>query len=264
VTRELLRQVAQADARQPWLAPYAPWLDAGRQALQAGASAAEALGAIAPSAPAMGVPRFVPAAVLPPGEAYEAFVARTGSVPTRDNLHDFFNGLVWMRFTQCKRRLNELQAGEIARDGVGPARGPVRDALTLFDENGAVLAAPPPLWEALLARDWRRLFIELRPLWGEAALLVFGHALLEQLARPRKNLTAHVWATNPPPEAAGSLDRWLAAQLAADRLACKPFTPLPVLGVPGWWPGNEDFSFYDDALVFRLAPKIAGSATPGT
>jgi hypothetical protein len=39
---------------------------------------------------------------------------------------------------------------------------------------------------------------------------------------------------------------------------------LPVLGVPGWCPGNEDFSFYDDALVFRLAPKIAGSATPGT
>ena len=28
-------------------------------------------------------------------------------------------------------------------------------------------------------------------------------------------------------------------------------TPLPVLGVPGWWPENENFSFYDDSFVFR-------------
>jgi len=29
------------------------------------------------------------------------------------------------------------------------------------------------------------------------------------------------------------------------------FTPLPVLGVPGWWPASENFSFYDDSHVFR-------------
>ncbi len=28
-------------------------------------------------------------------------------------------------------------------------------------------------------------------------------------------------------------------------------TALPVLGVPGWWPANEDEAFYDDASVFR-------------
>ncbi|HZY15608.1 MAG TPA: DUF3025 domain-containing protein, partial [Ramlibacter sp.] len=46
-------------------------------------------------------------------------------------------------------------------------------------------------------------------------------------------------------------DGWLAAQCSAPALAAKPFTPLPVLGIPGWWAGNEDFSFYDDPLVFR-------------
>jgi hypothetical protein len=37
-----------------------------------------------------------------------------------------------------------------------------------------------------------------------------------------------------------------------------------VLGVPGWWPGNEDFSFYDDALVFRPGPKMAATASSRT
>jgi hypothetical protein len=54
----------------------------------------------------------------------------------------------------------------------------------------------------------------LRPLWREAALIVFGHALLEKLANPRKDLTAHVWRANAAPPATGSLDSWLAAQLA--------------------------------------------------
>ena len=46
-------------------------------------------------------------------------------------------------------------------------------------------------------------------------------------------------------------DRWLAARLTADDLATKPFTPLPVLGVPGWWPANQAPAFYDDVHVFR-------------
>ena len=33
------------------------------------------------------------------------------------------------------------------------------------------------------------------------------------------------------------------------------FAPLPVLGVPGWWPANESPAFYDDATVFRQAAR---------
>jgi hypothetical protein len=51
------------------------------------------------------------------------------------------------------------------------------------------------------------------------------------------------------------LDAALAEAFTADRLAGKPFTPLPVLGVPGWWPENQNFSFYDDSLVFRPAGR---------
>ena len=127
----------------------------------------------------------------------------------------------------------------------------MRDAVTVFDENGALLQAPPALWRALRERAWRRLFVELRPLWREARLWIFGHALLEQLLAPRKCLTAHVWCGDAALESGASADAWLAARCTAQALAGKPFTPLPVLGVPGWWPASENFSFYDDSHVFR-------------
>ena len=195
--------------------------------------------------------QFVPQSALPDGQAYEQFIFDTQTVPTRDNLHDFFNGLCWLTFPQTKKKLNQLQAQQLAVAGVQKVRGPVRDALTLFDENAAFLRAPQPLWDALLARDWPRLFVDLRPLWAEAQLVLFGHALLEKLVHPRKPITAHVYQAQPAMDSIAGLDAWVAADLRAEKLADKPFAPLPVLGVPGWWRDNENPCFYEDILVFR-------------
>ena len=244
------------DWKAPWLAPWSAAGLALQQSLQGGAPVSAALNAM-PSAPV----RFVPQSALPEGAAYEQFIFDTGCVPTRENLHDFFNGLVWLHFPQTKKRLNQLQAGTLAAHGVGTVRGPLRDALTLFDENAALLQAPDAIWQALLAHDWRRLFLDLRPLWAEARLALFGHALLEKLVTPYKSITAHVYRSPVPPgcEPAG-WDAWLADQLTAASLASKPFTPLPVLGVPGWWPANEDPAFYLDSAVFRAARTDATGA----
>ena len=212
----------------------------------AGRSVAQALNTV-PGAPV----RFVPQAALPEGTAYEQHIFETGCVPTRDGLHDFFNGLCWLHFPLAKQRLNQLQAEQIARSGIGAVRGPVRDALTVFDENAALLLAPEPLWQALLAKDWQALFLHLRPLWEEATLLLFGHALLEKLVSPRKPITAHVFIARAASNSIARLDAWLAHSLTADGLAAKPFAPLPVLGVPGWWGANEDAGFYADTGVFR-------------
>ncbi|MDP2820462.1 MAG: DUF3025 domain-containing protein [Polaromonas sp.] len=238
--------MAQPDWLQQW---FEPWRESGQRVAQTisdGARMHEAL-----NQALTGPARFVPHSALPPGTAYEQFIFETGTVPTRDNLHDFFNGLCWLRFPATKAKLNELQAAEIAASGVAPLRGPVRDALTVFDENAALLSAPEPLWDALLARDWRRLFVDLRPLWQQAQLVLFGHALLEKLVDPRKVITAHVYRAQPAMNSIAELDAWVAQDLNAEKLAGKPFAPLPVLGVPGWWPENENFSFYDDSLVFR-------------
>ena len=230
------------DWQRPWLAPYRERGQRVCRRLDQGASVAQALNAQAvdprPSL-AAGALRFVAQQDLPDGEAYEAFIARRACVPTRDNLHDLFNGLVWLAFPAWKRRLNELQAEQIARTGIGQTRGAVRDALTLFDENAALWQAPNSLVEVLRARDWTGLFITRRAAWQDARLTLFGHALLEKLTQPRKAITAHLWTLSGPDE------------LSAHRLASKAHLPLPVLGVPGWWRDNESPGFYADAEVFR-------------
>ena len=260
---------------QPWLAPVRGAGLALVAGLADGLGVADALNAspLVCSVPCP-VPcpvQFVPQHSLPPSEAYEAFIRRTGQVPTRNNLHDLFNGLVWQRFPRAKARLNVLQAAEIGRQGVGAVRGPVRDAITVFDENGALLLAPPALWQALLARDWHALFVTHRAMWTNATLVLFGHALMEQLVVPRKNITAHVLVEQfssdfedfaavgqnlGAPDGLAALDAALTTRLTPERLAGKPFTPLPVLGVPGWWPANADPGFYADTSVFR--PKRTG------
>jgi hypothetical protein len=255
-----LNVLAQAvDWQQPWLAPWRDEAATVESLLAGGASVAEVLNALhQQSAPGAAkerwMPNFVPQAAMPADQAYEKFIFDTRQVPTRDNLHDLFNGLCWLRFPETKRCLNALQAAQIAQTGVQPLRGAVRDALTVFDENAALLSAPQPLWEALQARQWQRLFVDLRPLWRQARLVLFGHALLEKLTNPRKSITAHVYRAPAPEGSLDGLDHWAAGALRQADLTAKIFLPLPVLGVPGWWAQNEVLSFYDDPLVFRLSP----------
>jgi Protein of unknown function (DUF3025) len=202
--------------------------------------------------------RFVPQSTLPMGTAYEAFIFETKTVPTRDNLHDFFNGLAWLRFPAIKARLNALQYAEIEKNGVSQSRGPLRDALTLFDENAAFLDADmhAPVLTALRAHDWQTAFQIHRHLLSEHPPLLFGHALLEKLVAPYKSIVAHVF---PVPGLAGwvgqshssALDCAVAAQLKPASLLPKPFAPLAVLGVPLWWSANEKPDFYTDSTVFR-------------
>jgi hypothetical protein len=236
--------IPRIDPAQPWLAPLQPVLPGALNALAQGCTVAQALNqqcAAVHQRPrvAAGWVRFVPQAELPQGMAYEAFIHASAQVPTRDNLHDLFNGLMWLTQPETKRRLNALQAEQMALAGVGAARGAVRDALTLMDENGALLQGPAALHDALQARDWRALFGAHRGLWAQASLQVFGHALLDKLCTaPRKGLCAHVLCGD-------------ALTMPVAHWAQKPFEPLPVLGIPGWWPANEAPGFYDDTAVFR-------------
>jgi Protein of unknown function (DUF3025) len=253
-----------------WLEPWwNPWRAVGQRVaarVLAGARVCDALNA---EQRALSV-QFVPQTALPDGVAYETFIFESDQVPTRENLHDFFNGLAWLVFPHTKRRLNALQYGALSAGGVQPTRGALRDALTLFDENAAIWPcaggaasataatanAAIALHSALRAKQWRRAFIDLRTQWQINPPVLFGHALLEKLVTPYKSITAHVYiaqsATNNI--LVSDLDTALAAQLSPAALALKPFIPLPVLGVPGWWAANEDPAFYDDAQVFR-APR---------
>lgn len=207
--------------------------------------------------------RFVSQDSLPQSqtnEAYEAFIFRTGQIPTRNNAHDFFNGLMWLSMPRTKRALNVLQATQIAQEGVKQTRGAARDAATLFDENGAVLLTTSrALVEAWLAHDWWRLFVDLRSEWKQAKLLIFGHATLEKLLNPYKAITTHtLWIEAAYDTSLDDVDALLAASIA--RIEKKDWQPLPVMGVPGWWPaklGVQDAEFYADAQVFRRKATLS-------
>lgn len=207
--------------------------------------------------------RFVPQSSLPPDMAYEAYISATGSVPTRGNLHDFFNALMWLSFPRIKAQLNALQAAEIQRAACMPGRsgvrGAVRDAATIFDENAALMVMRDRTWlEKLRAHRWSDVFVTRRSEFArDCEVHLFGHALMEKLIMPYKAITAHTWSivadaeffTLPPLEKRLWLDAEASRQLESG-LMTADFTPLPVLGVPSWCDGQDE-QFYTDAAVFR-------------
>jgi hypothetical protein len=252
-----LQKIASLDWQAPW---WQPWHGLGQQLaalVQKGAAVHEALNTLAIGA---GI-RFVPQSALPESMAYETFIFESRCVPTRDNAHDFFNGLAWLRFPLIKARLNALQHAEICKHGVQPLRGALRDALTLFDENAAFLSADThaPIVAALHARDWHTAFQTHRSLLIKTPPVLFGHALLEKLISPYKSVVAHVFIAPIAIDLIAkntiqTFDECMAERLTAQALLPKPFVPLPVLGVPGWWFANESPDFYTDRTVFR-APR---------
>jgi len=209
---------------------------------------------------------FVPQSDLPRGTPYEAFISETGGVPTRDNLHDFFNALIWLTYPNIKKQLNALQAVEIAGAasslalrGQPVVRGKVRDAATIFDENAALfITCDSRLVNALRERRWTELFVDRRAAFGMCCeVWLFGHALIEKLVHPYKAITAHAWAViaedavfSLPHEARA---RWVDAAVAhrlKQGLSTADFMPLPVLGLPQWHAGQDE-AFYGDRKVFR-------------
>ena len=206
--------------------------------------------------------QFVSQSDLPPDTAYETFISNTGCVPTRDNLHDFFNALVWLTFPRIKVQLNALQAQEIERTAaqstIAP-RGKLRDAATIFDENAVLLVTSNhELVKALRAHEWEEVFVTRRADFiHECRIFLFGHALMEKLVTPYKAITGHAWvvsldvgfASLALSQQLSGIDAAVAQQLMSG-LSTDKFSPLPVLGVPGWWP-HQDQTFYQDLTVFR-------------
>ncbi len=257
---DALREAAPA-GRAPWLAHLAqlPTVRFAADPVTALNAAAHALDVRT----ATGLPLHFAPADDAGDRAYEAHIAATGRVPTRrageGALHDLFNALVWLALPATKAALNARQAQEIARAGIAGVRGPVRDACTLLDESGLLLAcadraAFDATQRALAARDWSALFVAGRSDWHTRIVpVVLGHALLEKLMRPYKAITAQALLLDCSGigTTRAAVDATAAQRLQQDDLAPSALAPLPVLGVPGWWADNAAPSFYDDAQVFR-------------
>jgi len=207
--------------------------------------------------------RFIPAENLP-GVDYEKHIFSTGEVSTRQtNWHDLFNALVWCRFPGLKVAMNAVHFSELD-SGVEGSRGEQRDALTLLDESGVIVcSSSEEHLHALSRHDWGGIFKTEADAWvDEIRVFVVGHALLEKFLKPYKAITAHAlllcvdqaMQVLPREALISALDELAAEGLLTGQLLDSPscLSPLPLMGIPGWWPGGEqDDEFYADQYVFR-------------
>jgi hypothetical protein len=199
------------------------------------------------------------------GRYYEEFIYATAQVPTRQqNWHDFFGALIWCVFPKTKALLNKLHMAEINRFGL-KQRSKLRNKLTLFDECGVIICLEPAAAGhagLLRTHQWQQSFVALRQQWGQGIRpLIFGHAIYEMATAPFIGLTAKT-VFLPVPEgfsqwsltaAYSFIDAKLHEQIANAALLLdnQQLTPLPLLGVPGWYNDNENASFYHNTDYFR-------------
>jgi Protein of unknown function (DUF3025) len=195
---------------------------------------------------------------------YEVRVFETGEVPTRaSSWHDLFNALAWLAYPRTKAVINRCHYEELGKRRGELLRGTARDVLTLFDEGGMLVACAEPSLAALLRGfRWKELFWQRRSdVRAKMRFHVFGHAILEHALGLFRGVTAKALIVDvthdeiaPPTEALNALLDARAAEYfaAPDSLAStRTLAPLPVLGIPGWTPDNEDPAYYDDVAHFR-------------
>jgi hypothetical protein len=206
---------------------------------------------------------------------YEAHIAQTGAVETRpENWHDLFNALVWIAFPRAKAAINAQHAAILEERGAEEAkrRSPERDALTLFDEGGVIVASSSPqLMRLIVDFEWKELFWNRRAALADGVrFLGFGHAMFEQALDPYLGMVAktifvpvnELFFTLPLEAQVAEADALLAAHFS-DRArfrSPKMMAPMPVLGVPGWHPGTAREDYYDDPVHFRKKTPKAGNA----
>ncbi len=199
-------------------------------------------------------------AVLP----YERSIHLTGAVPTRtENWHDFFNALVWLTFPRAKAALNEIHVQSLnqAAQRKNEARGPLRDAATLFDESGViVLCSQSELITLLQQHAWKAVFWQRRAsVLTSMRFILFGHALYEKALRPYVGMTGKgvffkvedAFLQKPLTEQLQAIDRWLADFLLHRLSSNADLSPIPVLGYPGWTEVNACGDYYDNQQYFR-------------
>ena len=112
------------------------------------------------------------------------------------------------------------------------------------------------------ARDWQGLFVQQRQQWAQVRIDVFGHALFEKALSPYVGMTGHALLIETTDRTAGDdLDVVAADAVLGSITQPRDLSPLPVLGVPGWWDANRNAAFYANTAYFRPGrSRESGSA----
>lgn len=193
--------------------------------------------------------------LLNDGQHYETRIAEHGDIATRaENWHDLFNAMIWCRHPQIKQALNARQLAHIAAMGTSQ-RNRAQYALTQFDEAGAIVSIrDPSLLELWDRHDWTALFHHHAASWqaGDIRIVaVIGHALLEHALMPDLLLVAKCLVIRGDLDADSCVAQ-VSAAIVDGRVLNDPLElrPLPLAGIPGWYPG-QDATFFSEAECFR-------------
>lgn len=197
---------------------------------------------------------------------YEQIIYETGQVPTREkSWHDLFGGFIWCLFPKTKALINQRHVEEINQHGL-QKRSKHRNALTLFDECGVILAVneqSDECWPELLRdHQWKHAFFEKRQQWGKSIKpFMFGHANYEMMTKPYIGLTGKALFIKVPAEIFCKdlrtqyqyLDNKLYEMINLNNYLRdnRQLSPLPLLGVPGWCDDNKNPEYYSNTDYFR-------------
>lgn len=188
-------------------------------------------------------------------DAYEPRIFLRGEIQTREqSWHDFYNALVWHNFTNTKKAINYLHYNLQKSRYPHKVRLPAENMLTIFDEHGVIAYSKNALLLDLISRrSFHELFWQRREQTAaELKLIIIGHGLYEKALKPFVGLSAHsllIHAENDDTPV-----DILAAQILLSKkfnLRTKDLVPIPILGYPGWWPDNNQESFYFNTNYFR-------------
>ena len=201
-------------------------------------------------------------------DGYEPRIYLKGEIQTRQqNWHDFFQVLVWRTMPKTKTVINQLHYHALKqRTDTDPGqqrRAPIENALTQFDECGAViLSSKPELLELVNNFQWKTLFWQNRSDVGHHfKCIVFGHAMYEKALNPYIGMTTHSillpveqeFLNQSTANLIAKTDDLLANLFQAEDAIKSPqdFSPFPLLGMPGWDKANDVEAYYDNTNYFR-------------
>ena len=199
---------------------------------------------------------------------YEQYIYEQRQIPTRENSwHDSLNALIWLTFPQLKECLNQLQIEDFVFNS-SKNRTNRQNLLAHVDECGLIiLIADENIYQAIVTHQWHDLFVSQREVYGSIwKIWPFGHGLLESMLQPFIGLTGkailvkvsnHFFAMAQK-EQIRQMDIFLAESLRSntDLIQKSRLQPIPLLGVPGWYP-NQTSDFYANLAYFRPKPEKA-------
>ena len=200
-------------------------------------------------------------------EQYESRIYLAGEVQTRENnWHDFFNYLVWRRFSKIKSQINVMHfKAQQKRWQQNNQRTTLENFLTLFDENGiVVLSDSETLIHQLKTRAWHELFWQNRQAVKEHMhFYTVGHALYEKSLNPYIGMTGkaiilHKKKLDNELNELAYIDEAVSKSFHECQLAFSPsdLYPLPVLGIPGCYAENANETFYGNKTYFRPLNEV--------